>query len=215
MRFGKLVVLDRAANDGNHRARWNCICDCGNTLTTLGGNLSSGRTSSCGCLVSPDLTGRRFGRLTVLRRDVSAPYQGRWLCSCDCGNTITAYTSNLKRGHTKSCGCLHKDVMREVFGTHGESHTRLHNIWLCMKERCGNPNAANYHYYGGRGITVCDEWKSNYIAFRDWALANGYSSDLSIDRIDVNGDYEPSNCRWATSSQQNSNKRNSKSNQAK
>lgn len=211
-RFGRLTVVDRAENDIHHKARWNCMCDCGKQVTVVGSNLSKGRTSSCGCLLSPDLTGRRFGRLTVLEKNLSNMYHSRWDCLCDCGNTTTVYGSSLVQGKTRSCGCLIKDTMRAVHGTHLESHSRLHNIWSGMKERCFNPQSYNYKNYGGRGITVCDEWKDNYISFRDWALSHGYSPDLSIDRIDVNGVYEPDNCRWATMKEQQTNKRNSTQN---
>lgn len=211
-RFGRLVVIDRAANDANHKARWNCICDCGNKVTILGSNLSRGKTSSCGCIVSPALTGRRFGRLTVMSRSQSNMNHSKWDCLCDCGNKTTVYGSFLISGRTRSCGCLHKDAARAALGIHLESHTRLHNIWTCMKERCFNHRSTNYKYYGGRGITVCDEWKDDYVAFRDWALSHGYAPDLSIDRINVDGIYKPSNCRWATNKEQQNNKRNNTNN---
>ena len=209
-RFGNLVVSERSENDKNHKARWLCRCDCGRETIVIGSNLMSGKTSSCGCVVSPDLTDNRYGRLTVLRRDKSSSYHSAWVCKCDCGMETVVSATNLKQGKTKSCGCLHRDAIREAISTHGESHSRLHVIWSGMKERCFNQNASNYHNYGGRGITVCDEWRSNYVAFRNWALENGYADNLSIDRINVNGNYEPNNCRWATSKEQNNNKRNSK-----
>lgn len=115
-------------------------------------------------------------------------------------------TGHLMSGHTKSCGCLGRECRDQT--THGESHTRLNNIWYGMKARCLNPNSDAYSNYGGRGIDICDEWVHDYVSFRDWALSNGYADDLTLDRINVNLGYYPDNCRWATNKQQSNNKRN-------
>lgn len=128
-----------------------------------------------------------------------------WLCQCECGNILKVRAPDLKNGHTKSCGCLHKESKPNL--THGLGHTRLNNIWCNMKQRCFNPSNPGYHRYGGRGITMCDAWKNDFMEFYSWAMSNGYNDDLSIDRIDVDGNYEPSNCRWATQQEQSNNTR--------
>ncbi len=158
--------------------------------------------------VVEDKVGKRYGRLVVLR------YVGnsRWLCKCDCGNETTVCTSSLNRGATQSCGCLHKERASLANKTHGHSKTRLYNIWAGIKERCTNPNATNYKNYGGRGISMCAEWLSDYMAFEQWAISNGYDEaasghQCSIDRIDNDGDYCPSNCQWTTYSEQARNRR--------
>lgn len=156
-----------------------------------------------------DLTGKRFGRWTVLNR---VPHNDKdnkvlWHCKCDCGAEREINSGSLLSGNSKSCGCLKNENTSIRVRTHGMSSTRLFHIWQGIRKRCNNPNSATFKHYGGRGISVCEEWE-RFEPFRDWALASGYSDELTIDRIDVSGNYEPSNCRWATQKTQKNNKRN-------
>ena len=155
------------------------------------------------------MIGKRFGRLTVIAEgDKSGTSrQARWVCRCECGRITSPILGNkLRSGETKSCGCYKRDLVIERSTKHNLCHTRIHNIWVGMKNRCYNPNSPKYHRYGARGIRVCDEWLNNLEAFYDWAMANGYQDDLSIDRRDNDGNYCPENCRWATSEVQSNNK---------
>lgn len=131
-----------------------------------------------------------------------------WACKCDCGNTCIVAGSSLRRGHTQSCGCYHRERAGAANVTHGMYSTRLYRIWQHMKARCGDLSGKHYPNYGDRGIEVCTEWINSFELFCEWALANGYSESLTIDRIDPNGNYEPSNCRWLTMKGQGNNKRN-------
>ena len=154
-----------------------------------------------------DLTGKRFGRLLVVEKSESKNGYAAWLCRCDCGNEKIISGNELRKGKAKSCGCLRKEVATKTFIKHGKTNTLLYEVWKSMKARCNNLNNKRYSSYGGRGITVCDEWRESFQAFYDWAMINGYREGLSIDRIDNDGNYEPSNCRWATASEQQKNKR--------
>lgn len=148
-----------------------------------------------------DLTGQRFGRLTVIERAENAKC-GRtmWNCKCDCGNEICVIGQNISSGRTKSCGCLYEA------GKHRESHTRLYRIWSGMKTRCSNPKHHEFLNYGGKGISVCIEWEDNFQTFYEWAVGNGYADNLTLDRIDNSKNYCPENCRWATYKQQGNNR---------
>lgn len=155
-----------------------------------------------------DLTNQRYGRLVVLE------YAGRtnsnkplWKCQCDCGNIHITTFASLRSGECISCGCYQKETIGKLRRTHGCSNTRLYKIWKSIRQRCYNTNDAQYFRYGGRGIKLCDEWQ-DFVNFKTWSENNGYSSLLTIDRINNDGNYEPSNCRWADMKTQTRNRRN-------
>lgn len=154
-----------------------------------------------------DLTGQRFGKLIAIRCiGTTQARQAIWRCECDCGNKTDVRASSLRNGDTRSCGCLQRTISKEVNTKHGDSHSRLHYIWSAMKDRCYNPKSGAFEHYGARGITICDEWQE-YTNFRDWAIANGYASELTLDRIENDKGYSPNNCRWTTMKTQSNNRR--------
>ena len=171
-----------------------------------------------------DIVGEKFNKLLVIsyshkekRNNSMKGYNHFYNCKCNCGNECKVERSSLRFNNTKSCGCIHSEGLTkrntETSRYGGESngeHQRILRIYRAMNHRCYNGGDSKYYLYGGRGISVCEEWRKDYYSFKKWALDNGYSDDLSIDRIDVDGNYEPSNCRWATDVQQSNNTRTNK-----
>lgn len=162
-----------------------------------------------------DMTGKKVGRLTAIKRIGTRKGSALWLCQCECGNTLEVNTSTLNSGNTKSCGCIHSEQLAKrnyENRIHGDADSRLYGVWRSMKQRCYDSNRKDFKNYGGRGITVCDEWKNNYSVFLKWSLANGYdySADYmkcTIERASGNGPYAPWNCQWVDAKTQAKNRR--------
>lgn len=230
-KFGLLTVVGRGedyiAPSGKKRPRWICKCECGGETLCQSGTLHAGKVRSCGCLQKDnarrqaltgtnrriDITGERFGRLVAIKPVSSDKNNGViWLCKCDCGCEVLQPVKRLRNGGVLSCGCLRNDTISEVNKKHNKSHkSRLYNVWLGMRQRCNDQNHKSFVNYGGRGIKVCDEW-DNFDAFEQWAMSNGYKPDApygecTLDRVNVDGNYEPSNCRWVDAITQAHNKR--------
>lgn len=216
--FGKWLVIKEAENQGG-RTAWLCECQCEKRTQQVikAYILKVGDTKSCGCKLRishnfNDITGQTFGMLEVIRRLPNNKHKkAQYLCRCSCKDKtkLKVNASDLRRGHTVSCGCLRTKKLVEFNTKHGKAHTRLYEIWSGMKKRCYNKNFEKYNHYGGRGVKVSEEWKESFIAFEKWAIKNGYNDNLTIDRSDVNGNYEPSNCTWIPQTKQTLNTRKS------
>lgn len=195
------------------RIQWLCKCDCGKFVISTAVELKSGQVKSCGCIRrSEKLTNKKIDRLLVteLLEDNGNNTNTIYLCKCDCGNTKQYSHSSLMSGRVKSCGCLNKELQQKFkdnLVTHGLSSNPCYRVWVDMIKRCTNENSNNYYNYGGRGITVCNEWLNSFEKFyKDMGERPG--PEYSIDRKDTNGNYEPNNCKWSTDKEQANNRRN-------
>lgn len=209
--FGKLTVIGFEFGKAMLAKKVSVLCECGVSKQIRLAHVVSGITVSCGCVKQKHhvTVGKVYGRLTVID---ATPHKGagriKVLCRCQCGTVKLVDRLEVSTGGIKSCGCLVVEQVRAMGLKHGGEGSPLYSTWHTLKVRCNNANAENFHNYGGRGIAVCDAWQSDFAAFRDWSLANGYKPGLEIDRIDVNGDYEPDNCRWTTDIVNANNRRN-------
>jgi hypothetical protein len=203
-KFGRLTAIKSIYVAG--KPKWICECECGGSIETTAGYLRSGNAKSCGCLKHKswasekkrDLSGEKFHSLTVIRATSHAEWGWlNWLCKCDCGKEVVVAGYRLVQGKIQSCGCARGKAAKHNGCANGKSEP-IYQLWHHMKQRCYRKRNDNYATYGGRGITVCDEWRDNYPAFREWAIANGYRKGLQIDRIDNDGPYSPDNCQFTS-----------------
>jgi hypothetical protein len=209
LKFNKLTVLDDLGRIGHDRL-YKCLCECGNEANVRMSKIKSGHTKSCGCLCGKVeiKLGDKYGMLTILRQlENKKNVHDRIVeVRCDCGNIIEVFFGNLIKETRKSCGCLTPLIISKAKKTHGESNGSEYNIWAGMKQRCYDKNISCYKNYGGRGITVCDEWINSYETFlKD--MGRKPTNKHSIDRKDVNANYSKDNCKWSTTKEQANNTR--------
>lgn len=217
-RFGMLTAIKSIGKTKYGNYQWLFKCDCGNEHVASAGDVKNGRVKSCGCLLRKDfidITGQKYGRLTAIRLVTkgSRRAKAKWLFRCECGNEIECTANRVRSGTTKSCGCLKREIssqtgkvtiqeMHKKQVTHGYTGTRIYRTYKNMKSRCYNLHVKCYPYYGGKGITVCDEWLKNPQTFIEWALTHGYTDNLTIERIDSDKGYSPDNCEFITQAEQ-------------
>lgn len=220
-KFNMLTAIELVRIEKRIGAIWKFRCDCGNEVEYPASRVTSKNsiTKSCGCINKNkppklDLSGMRFGRLVVTdiyeRRRGKSGVKFFWLCKCDCGNEKYVSASLLRNGTILSCGCLHRENITKSVSTHGISKTRIYKILRGMIQRCENPNNSAWEHYGGRGIKICEEWRNaenGALNFYNWSMSNGYKDGLTIERINVEKDYSPDNCKWETWENQHRNTR--------
>ena len=224
-KFGKLLVVEKAdpyiSPKGKYVTMWMCRCDCGNKTVVNTQKLRSGHTTSCGCAKhdnkgrGKDLIGQKFGRLTVIGKvpkEKRKNPQYAWMCKCDCGNEVISTANKLTHSIQVSCGCQKAERISNLNRKYKNTNKHLYSVYKAMINRCVDEKDPSYKNYGGRGITVCDEWLNDFDAFSEWALLNGYVMDApqgqyTLDRVDNNKNYSPDNCRWVAMSVQQNNKR--------
>lgn len=216
--YGELTIIDDYYDKVKKCRMVRCKCSCGNEMVTRRYKVINGKVKHCSArghntkMDDPKYIGQRFGKLTVIGFEYDEHTASvKWKCKCDCGNERTDFPFRIKSSQVDKCiECATKESAErasKINTRHGMSGSRIYNIWSGMIARCYNPSSDSYKYYGGRGIKICDDWRESFEAFYAWAITHGYQEDLTIDRLDFNGNYEPDNCRWATYKQQAENKR--------